>query len=69
MDLLLEQAMLTMVYNQCNNGKKKCDYECGQKVKRDANFDINIRICRATCDVQWDKQYLNSVQKMLQEKF
>lgn len=67
MDLLLEQAMLTMVYNQCNNGKKKCDYECGQKVKRDANFDINIRICRATCDVQWDKQYLNSVQKMLQE--
>ena len=67
MDLLLEQAMLTMIYNQCNNGKKKCDYECGQKVKRDANFDINIRICRATCDVQWDKQYLNSVQKMLQE--
>ena len=67
MDLLLEQAMLTMVYNQVNNGKKKCDYECGQRVKRDANFDINIRICRATCDVQWDKQYLTSIQKMLQE--
>lgn len=67
MDLLLEQAMLTMVYNRVNNGKKKCDYECGQRVKRDANFDINIRICRATCDVQWDKQYLTNIQKMLQE--
>lgn len=67
MDLLLEQAMLTMLYNRANNGKKKCDYECGERVKRDANFDINIRICRAACDVQWDKQYLNEVQKMLQE--
>lgn len=67
MDLLIEQAMLTMLYNVANNGKKKCDYDCGQKVKRDANFDINIRICRATCDVQWDKQYLSSVQKILQE--
>lgn len=67
MDLLLEQAMLTMLYNQANNGKKRCDYECGQKVKKDANFDINIRICRANCDVQWDKQYLASLQKMLQE--
>lgn len=67
MDLLLEQAMLTMLYNQANNGKKRCDYECGQKVKKDANFDINIRICRANCDVQWDKQYLTSLQKMLQE--
>lgn len=67
MDLLLEQAMLTMLYNRANNGKKKCDYECGERVKRDANFDINIRICRAVCDVQWDKQYLNEVQKMLQE--
>lgn len=66
MDLLLEQAMLTMLYNKANNGKKRCDYECGERVKRDANFDINIRICRATCDVQWDKQYLNEVQKMLQ---
>lgn len=67
MDLLIEQAMLTMVYNIANNGKKRCDYECGQKVKKDANFDINIRICRANCDVQWDKQYLTSLQKMLQE--
>lgn len=67
MDLLLEQAMLTAIYNQVNNGKKKCDYECGEKVRRDANFDLNIRICRATCDVQWDKQYLTSIQKLLQE--
>ena len=67
MDLLLEQAMLTMLYNQANNGKKRCDYECGQKVKKDANFDINIRICRAHCDAHWAKQYLTSLPKMLQE--
>jgi len=65
MELLIEQAMLTMLYNKANNGKKRCDYDCGQKVKRDANFDINIRICRATCDVQFDKQYLQSIEKLL----
>lgn len=67
MNFLFEQAMLTMVYNQVNNGKKKCDYQCGQTVKRDANFDLNLRICRATCDVQWDKTYLQQIQKILQD--
>jgi len=67
MDLIFEQAMLTMLYNQANNGKKRCDYECGNRVKRDALFDVNIRICRATCDVQWDKTYLQQIQQMLQQ--
>lgn len=67
MDLIFEQAMLTMAYNQVNNGKKRCDYECGQRVKKDALFDVNIRICRATCDVQWDKTYLQNIQKLLQD--
>lgn len=67
MDLIFEQAMLTMVYNRVNNGKKRCDLECGNRVKRDALFDVNIRICRATCDVQWDKTYLQQIQQMLQQ--
>lgn len=67
MDFIFEQAMLTMIYNQSNNSKRKCDYACGEKVKRDANFDINLRVCRATCDVQWDKMYLQEIQKLLQQ--
>ena len=67
MDFIFEQALLTMYYNQVNNGKKKCDYQCGENVKRDALFDVNIRICRANCDVQWDKKYLQYIQDLLQK--
>lgn len=67
MNFIFEQSLLTMYYNQVNNAKKKCDYDCGQRTARNAYFDLNLRICRATCDVQWDKKYLQQIQEVLQQ--
>lgn len=67
MDILLENAMLTMIYNQVNNGKKVCHYNCGEKLVKDANRDLKLRVCKANCDVQWDQQYIKKIQELIQQ--
>lgn len=61
--LLIENALLTSIYNQSNNGKKLCDYKCGEKVINDANRNAKLRLCKARCDVVWDQFYLNKLQE------
>lgn len=61
--LLFENALLTSLYNQANNGKKVCDYKCGERVINDANRNAKLRVCKAQCDVVWDQFYLNKIQE------
>lgn len=63
-ELLIENAILTSIYNQCNNGKKVCDYKCGQKIINDANRVLKLRYCKAQCDVVWDQYYLKQLQNL-----
>lgn len=65
MYFLLENAQVQMIYNSTNNAKKQCSVECMNKVVNDANRDSKLRLCKAQCGVQFDKEYLIQLQKLI----
>ena len=67
MDVLLEEVALTAIYNKCKNGKELCDYQCGEKFKRDMFVEPKMNVCKANCDVIWDSNFVKQLQIFLQQ--
>lgn len=67
MDVLLEEVALTAIYNKCKNGKELCDYQCGEKFKRDMFVQPKMNVCKANCDVIWDSNFVKQLQLFLQQ--
>jgi hypothetical protein len=67
MDVLLEEVALTAIYNKCKNGKELCDYQCGEKFKRDMFVQPKMNVCKANCDVIWDRNFVTQLQLFLQQ--
>ena len=62
MDILLEENMVTAIYNTYKNRKEKCDYNCGQKFMNDKFLQPKLNVCKANCDVIWESQYVRELQ-------
>lgn len=62
--LFLENAIFTSVYNQINNGKKVCQYQCGQKLINDNQREVKLRLCNANCDLVWAREYVKKLQDL-----
>ena len=63
--LFLENAILTSVYNRINNGKKVCEYQCGEKLVNDNQRELKLRLCKASCDLKWAQEYVKNLQNLL----
>ena len=62
MDILLEDAILTSITNQCKNGRDTCDYNCGQKFMNDMFLQPKMNVCKANCDLIWTQNLIKQLQ-------
>lgn len=67
MSFLLEQSMVTAIYNKCKNGREMCDYQCGEKFKNDRFLEPKMNVCKANCDVIWDTEFLKQLNEFVKQ--
>jgi hypothetical protein len=63
--LLLEDNAVTAIYNNIKTSKDKCDYLCGQKFSNDKFLQPKLNVCRANCDVIWEKECIKQIQNYI----